>query len=442
MVPTSRTVVLVDAYSTGQYFIPRLHALGFRIIHVVTPSARSDHMSSYISVVRNKYASLFADWLEWDDNPDKTLQQIRSYQPCAVIAGAESGVELADDLAEKLGVPGNGTELSNARRDKFLMQQALRDKGVPTMEFYLADNLDRLLVWTGRLGRWPVIIKPIRGAGTYGVHTCHTQEAVIAAWKMLTGEAGLFGEENTAVLAEECLTGIEYVVNTVSYNGKHSLSEFWVYRKIPVPGIAPIYDYCRLLPYPEAGDPLHGLIEYAFKAIDALGITHGPAHSEVMLTAQGPRLIESGARVMGGSLDPDIVTDCIGHNQVDWTIDCHLFPEKFIHKSAAPYAVRNFLMMKFLIAQRAGHIRDIPFLQLASKLPSAYVGDLVHVIETENLEKTIDLFTAPGMIILKHPDEKVLLADYQTIADLETRYQDRLYELDGDLPRPPYGDMI
>jgi SAM-dependent methyltransferase len=42
------------------------------------------------------------------------------------------------------------------------------------------------------------------------------------------------------------------------------------------------------------------------------------------------------------------------------------------------------------------------------------------------------MITIPGIIVLRHPDEAVLIADYRTISDLEDGYDDRLYELETD----------
>ncbi len=52
------------------------------------------------------------------------------YNIIAAIPGAETGVALADALSEALGVVTNGTELSAARRNKYLMGEAVRDAGV------------------------------------------------------------------------------------------------------------------------------------------------------------------------------------------------------------------------------------------------------------------------------------------------------------------------
>jgi len=47
----------------------------------------------------------------------------------AVMAGAETGVELADQLSELLGLQSNGTGHSEERRNKFAMGEAVRRAG-------------------------------------------------------------------------------------------------------------------------------------------------------------------------------------------------------------------------------------------------------------------------------------------------------------------------
>ena len=47
----------------------------------------------------------------------------------AVLAGTETGVELADQLSETLGLRSNGTKLSEERRNKYAMGEAVRAAG-------------------------------------------------------------------------------------------------------------------------------------------------------------------------------------------------------------------------------------------------------------------------------------------------------------------------
>ncbi len=54
-------------------------------------------------------------------------------------------------------------------------------------------------------------------------------------------------------------------------------------------------------------------------AVQALGITVGPAHTEVIVTAEGPKLVETGARPGGGHIFSLIVNAVSGVNMVQQT---------------------------------------------------------------------------------------------------------------------------
>jgi hypothetical protein len=57
-----------------------------------------------------------------------------------------------------------------------------------------------------------------------------------------------------------------------------------------------------------------------YRCLDALGIAHGPTHAEVMMLADGPCLVEVGARFHGvGATWVLPANECIGYNQVKIT---------------------------------------------------------------------------------------------------------------------------
>src|SRR4051794_7605705 len=86
-------------------------------------------------------------------------EELRQYEPEYLVPGAESGVELCDQLIELL-VPGTGNvpELAAARRDKWEMGEALAAGGVPRLrEVRAADpaQAEQGLKENGPLGRRP-----------------------------------------------------------------------------------------------------------------------------------------------------------------------------------------------------------------------------------------------------------------------------------------------
>jgi len=58
-----------------------------------------------------------------------------------VLAGAETGVELADQLSELLGLRSNGTGHSEERRNKFAMGEAVRHAGEDLLHYYVINEI-------------------------------------------------------------------------------------------------------------------------------------------------------------------------------------------------------------------------------------------------------------------------------------------------------------
>src|SRR4029078_4328862 len=110
---------------------------------------------------------------------------------------------------------------------------------------------------------------------------------------ILSTPTTLLQQPNETVIVQEQISGTEYSVDTVSAAGKHVLAHLTRYKKTSVGAGMTIMDYTEFMPFNEEE---HGeLFNYAKRAVDALGILWGAAHNEIMLTADGPRLIETGA---------------------------------------------------------------------------------------------------------------------------------------------------
>merc|ERR1719221_1561782 len=98
----------------------------------------------------------------------------------------------------------------------------------------------------------------------------------------------------------------------------------WVYDKRPANGAA--FVYYGMVPL-EANSPIaHELILYVRRVLDALGIQNGPTHGEVIMTDDGPCLVEMNCRAAGadGCLLPIQRALTGGVSQVDATLDAFL----------------------------------------------------------------------------------------------------------------------
>ena len=249
------------------------------------------------------------------------------YKPIkAVITGLESGINLADLLSERLATPTNGTVKTQARTDKFQMAEALSASGLKTAKYFKSNDFNKILYWIKNNTTYPVVLKPLSSGGTDGVFICMDDTEAKEAFKnILSSPKSLFGKKNVEVLVQSYLHGTEYIVNTVSCNGFHYVTDIWEYKKRLING-KPIYD--RELLLSSNGSIQSMLIPYVFNVLDALDIKYGAAHHEVMLTKDGPVLVEVGARV-GGNVVPQLHSEILHHNQAELSIYSYLSPKLF-----------------------------------------------------------------------------------------------------------------
>jgi biotin carboxylase len=191
-----------------------------------------------------------------DASTNQTLESLRSlpFIIVAVIPGAETGVELADRLSNRLGLRSNGEELSLARRNKYLMGERVRQANVRAVKQQLCRSIEEVQVFIMSLYH-PIhttlkaVIKPVQSAGSDDVFLVTNMEDAIAAFKRIDNKRNGLGLINDGVLVQEFLEGREYVIDQVSKHGKHKLAAIWEYdkRKVNNVGSFPIFSIDRHL---------------------------------------------------------------------------------------------------------------------------------------------------------------------------------------------------
>ena len=158
--------VVVDPYSSGALFAEALRERGVPVAAVLS-SARPPE--AYASSYRPRD---FPDALVHDGDLEELVRWVRALDPRCVIAGCESGVELAERLAPRvLPAVSNVPELAEARRDKSRMADAVRAAGLPVIPQLCTADADEAADWLERegLAGADLVIKPPKSASTDGV---------------------------------------------------------------------------------------------------------------------------------------------------------------------------------------------------------------------------------------------------------------------------------
>ncbi|MBI4404618.1 MAG: ATP-grasp domain-containing protein [Deltaproteobacteria bacterium] len=406
--PMQRYVVIVDAYSSASQLPGQFEKLGYKVIHVQS----SPRTPEWYGPLRK------ADFV-FEGNLSHLVRELQQYPIDAVMNGTDKALSLADNLAYRLRMPNNGLRLSGARRNKYLQVLALARNHVPVAESFASAKLDELLKWVERREKWPVVVKPTESSGSDGIHVCRNRDEVISAYRSLYGKQNGDGGTNTEVMVQEYLTGREYIVDTVSSNGIHLITDIWEYRKTEVPvstgGKAVIYDYAELVPIEKAPKEL---VEYGKQTLGALRIRHGASHLEIMMTTQGPRLVEANPRIAGVGL-PAYVEAAGNDNPTQITAEAMVSSEKFHQRLRQPTKSIQPGRIVILISAHTGIVKNVRHLAELQSLPSYQSHKVLDA--GKRLAVTENLDTSPGIVFLTHPDPTQVEKDYQQIRRWESQ---------------------
>ncbi|GAB3820146.1 ATP-grasp domain-containing protein [Kribbella italica] len=217
-----------------------------------------------------------------------------------VLCWDEARILQTAHVAEALGLPGGDVAMINRCRDKHLTRTALAAQGVPQPESVLVDTVDEALVTADKLG-YPVILKPRALAASLGVVKVNSAEELSANWAFAhdttVPEAPHY---DVKVLVEEFADGYEISIDAAVFQGQ--VTPFCLARKeIGYPPYAEEIGH-----FVDAADPLladEHLFQVLADAHAAIEFTDGVTHTEIMMTADGPKVIEINARI-GGDMIP------------------------------------------------------------------------------------------------------------------------------------------
>jgi biotin carboxylase len=410
-----KKIAIVDAYSGAKHYPQIAKRLGTACVHIQSEDPIPDCYARSFTPER------FVENLIFKKDISQIAQRLRELKVEDVIAGIETGVELADELTSLLGLPGNDPTLSLARRDKKLMHDVARTNGIRVPNQISVTESDPALKWIAKHQTYPVVVKPPRSAGSDGFRVCRNEAEVVEAIHELVGKTNKLGKVNDTALVQEFIQGEEFAVNAVSCEGVHKISHIWHYRKSERDGYK-IYDWESLL------DPTSAwaqqLKEMTYATLNAVGITNGPSHTEIMIDNRGPVLIETAGRIDGIS-NPGSDEITVGVSQIELAILAKINPLHFRTRIPEMYHSSKLAVNVAMISNHSGIVNGINIETLQGL--RSYAGSRLFISPGEHLSFTKDIFTSPGFVFLAHDDNDVLLSDYREIRRLEL--DNKIFEL-------------
>ena len=234
---------------------------------------------------------------------------------------------------ERLGLPGISFDTAVKSTDKGEMIKAFDENKVEHPWYFILSDPAQIEEIIDKV-TFPCISKPTDNSGSRGVMLIHSKEEL--------NEAVAYSSENGrsgGVIVEEYLRGQEVSVEIITIDGEpHVLN---VTDKLTT-GAPHFVEMGHTQPSRIEADSLEKIRDLARRAVKAVGIKNGPAHVEIMLTPNGPKMIELGARMGGDCITTHLVPLSTGIDMIEATmrIACGQAPDierKFNKGSAIRY---------------------------------------------------------------------------------------------------------
>jgi hypothetical protein len=296
-------------------------------------------------------------------------------------------------VREATTIPGLSVDQVMLCRDKLVMKQYLRARGIPCARNAKVDTVEDARRFVAEVG-YPVVVKPRDGAGAHGTARCDDAEGLERA----LAEMGL-GHPRVFVTIEEFVSGHEGFYDTLTCNGEvvfEAVSHYY-------PGVLDAMRNRWISPYIVTTNRIDSpgydeLKVFGRKVIRELGLSTTPTHMEWFFGEKGLSFSEIGARPPGVRF----------WDLYCWANDMDLYTEwarAVVFGQAHPRPSRRYSAGLISIRpSQDGRISGYSGLDIVQKHCGRWLGE-VHLPAIG--QRTADVgagYMAHGWLHVRHPD--------------------------------------
>ena len=262
-------------------------------------------------------------------------------------------------------LPGISFDTAIKATDKGEMIKAFETYNVEHPWYYIVSNPEEFNKVIHNIA-YPCIMKPTDNAGSRGVVLCNSRDELENKYEYSRLES-----RGGAVIIEEYLKGPEFSIEVMVIDGEPHVLQ--ITDKITT-GAPHFVEMGHSQPTRQNVENQWKIKDLACRAVKAVGISTGPAHVEIILTKDGPRMVELGARMGGDCITTHLVPLSTGIDMVGCTIKLacgeNIDIKPKFNKGAA---IRYF-------EAHNGTIKDIEGVDEAKKIPGVQEISIVHSI--------------------------------------------------------------
>lgn len=269
-------------------------------------------------------------------------------------------------VARELGLVGISDETALKATNKAVMRQALKDHNVPIPKFFKVSNKEAYEQAVKQFA-CSFIVKPADNSGSRGIFKIEDLSDIQTITQAY--EYSRQFSRNGDVVVEEYMSGPEVSVETLTVNGQCHVIQ--ITDKLTT-GAPHFVEMGHSQPTKHSEETAQRIREVAVAANKAIGITNGPSHTEIIITPEGPKIVELGARLGGDCITTHLVPLSTGVNMVACCIQIALgeVPDTCPRFNKAS-AIRYF-------RQKAGMVKRISGIEDAQKIEGIKQVGIVH----------------------------------------------------------------
>lgn len=245
----------------------------------------------------------------FDDNDEQKIEIFNKYlreqslKPVVIIPWDDGSILLAGKISEALSLDWLPYRNVLPFKNKYVLKNHLtQNTSLRINHFALANSEKEIVEFQRQINKWPLVLKPIHAGGSWNVFIVHNEDEARECAKQIFGVFNDYDlTENSQLIVEEYIGGKEFCVNgQTDSNGNVMVCDIYEHDKFVRDRIHPVFLDSYLV------DPtkksMAVLANYAALVIRSCSLIRSPFHLELKVDHEGPCLIETTCRPVGGGI--------------------------------------------------------------------------------------------------------------------------------------------
>jgi len=231
------------------------------------------------------------------NDPAALIEFLRPYSFDGVITVCDYYIDTVREVAKAFSLPCPFPDTVELVRNKYRMRESLDQAKLANPLYRITRSWEETKAAAEEIG-YPLVAKPVDLASSAFVNLIRNPDELHTAYKALDAFSLNFRdqERDRRILLEAFMQGTEVSVESVCYDGYiHTLG----ITDKSVTGTPYFIENGHMFPAKVDEQTAQEVRQFVEQALHAVGFDHGIAHTEVMLTANGPRIVEINPRTAG-----------------------------------------------------------------------------------------------------------------------------------------------